>query len=162
MSQFSLIIIVIAVSVTILLVANRKKAMESNRDNGSTTVCQTLQQNYEAPLISDPQVVKIPKRYWVVFHPGHKLVAHDAAIGLNIEPHIRTIFAFGKGIWEGGRVHDGVIMKPFTELDYPPADLTIHYEGQDIDEKLLAAIRSDPGVQSVSFSHHIQAETNVG
>jgi hypothetical protein len=135
--------------------------MESNQDHDITTLGQAVKQNYEAPLISDPHLRKIPQSYWVVFHPGHKLIAHSAAIGLDIEPHIRTIFAFGKGIWEGGRVHDGIIMRPFTEPDYPPEDLTIHYEGKDIDEKLLAAIRSDPGVHQVSFNQYIEKETNV-
>jgi hypothetical protein len=96
-----------------------------------------------------------------MFEPGHKLSAHNAAIGFDIEPHIKNIFGFGNGVWDGGQVHDGIIMKPLNEPDYPPENISIHYEAMNIDENLLAAIRSDPGVQQVSTSPHYEKEKDV-
>jgi hypothetical protein len=161
MFQFSLAIIGFVVGLTIL--ASRKKAIRSNQNHDTPALGQaeSAKSNYEAPLTDpDPHLRRIPQSYWVIFHPGHTWIAHSVATVADIEPHIRFIFSFGKDGIEGGRVDGGIVIKPFTEIDYPPKDISIHYDGRDIDDNLLAAIRSDPGVKTVEYIHYIKKEAN--
>jgi hypothetical protein len=161
MFQLSLTMVGAAVAVTIFLVAKRRKMIESRQDHDITSLDQPIKSSYEAPLLSEPHSRKILNSYWVIFNPGHKLIAHYAAIQYNIEPHIKSIYALGDHTFEGGPVREGIIIRPFNEPEYPPEHLAIHYEGINIDKKLLAAIRSDPGVSSVSFTSHMGKEKEV-
>jgi hypothetical protein len=80
---------------------------------------------YQAPLkgCDIPLEEIFPQSYFVHLAPGHSLEQHSTAIIRDIQPHILYILDFYKE--------------------------QIVYVGRGIDEELLAAIRTDPGVNVV-------------
>jgi soluble P-type ATPase len=70
----------------------------------------------------------VPGNYGVFLFPGHSIEQHSAAIKTDITPHIMHIV---NKLW---------------------ADRVV-YSVRNIDNDLLAAIRSDPGVEFVELDH---------
>jgi hypothetical protein len=84
--------------------------------------------SYESPLTeSNPESRRRRKTYQVMLRPGHTIQDHNAAIGMKIEPYTRYISGFKE--W----------------------NTRIFYTAGNIEDRLLAAIRSDPGVENVEF-----------
>jgi hypothetical protein len=81
---------------------------------------------YQAPL-DDCTGPLVPEEYLVKLRPGHSLVDHSAAMGTDIKPYLDLVYddleVFGSAF--------------------------IFYGAKDVDEKLLASIRADRGVNRV-------------
>jgi hypothetical protein len=90
---------------------------------------------YEAPLRSlggKPEDL-VPGNYGVFLFPGHSLEQHFKAVKIDLTPHIMYIF---DAIYK-----DRVV-----------------YSARNIDDGLLAAIRSDPGVEVVDYDYKVSVD----
>jgi hypothetical protein len=79
---------------------------------------------YEAPLRRNRRLYTYPGQFIVTLFPGHSLQAHSKAIGIDITPYIVRTF----------------------ERNYKDR---IVYACKGVDDRLLASIRADLGVEHV-------------
>jgi hypothetical protein len=88
--------------------------------------------SYEAPLRGEPDDI-VPGNYAVYLFPNYSLEQHSRTIKTDIALHIMNIF--------DTLYYDRVV-----------------YSAQDVDDSLLAAIRSDPGVEAVEYDYNVYAD----
>jgi hypothetical protein len=87
---------------------------------------------YEADLFphdTKPEEV-VAGQYGVFLFPGHSLEQHSEFIKTDLTPHIMHIFSFDKN--------------------------RVIYSARDVNDLLLAAIRSDPGVEYVEYDYKVE------
>jgi hypothetical protein len=86
---------------------------------------------YQAPLLCRSKEGRIPQSYDVFLSPGWTLEQHSAAIDRDLTPYVRWVL-------------DNKILN------------RVEYHGYDIDDELLATIRSDIYFDMFECSHMVQ------